>query len=144
MRHRFCLPTLDGFSTKRSPKDYYHLSRSEIAGAKRISQHAVPERTSCTSTPSTNRAHPAWRLCFSSSTANPACASVPTRRTPQFLAVLPTSFPVPPLARHTSASGSRKTARRRTIFGSIGSSRVYKYVHAGGQTEILIHACIRQ
>ena len=24
------------------------------------------------------------------------------------------------------------------------SSRVYKYVHAGGQTEILIHACIRQ
>jgi hypothetical protein len=49
------------------------------------------------------------------------------------------------LAGHTITSSSRKTARRRTIFGSIGSSRVYKYVHAGGvKTEILIHACIRQ
>jgi hypothetical protein len=37
------------------------------------------------------------------------------------------------LAGHTITSGSRKTARRRTICGSIGSSRVYKYVHAGGQ-----------
>src|SRR6202030_2936001 len=57
-------------------------------------RHAVPERASCTCTPSKHRAHPAWRLCFSSSTGNPACASVPTRRTPQFLAILPTSFPV--------------------------------------------------
>src|SRR5580704_4005544 len=34
-----CLPTLDGFSTKRLSKDYHQLSHSEIGDGKRIYQH---------------------------------------------------------------------------------------------------------
>jgi hypothetical protein len=60
-------------------------------------RHAVLERPSCTSTPSTHRPHPAWRLCFSSSTGNPACASVPPRRTPQYLATPRPRSPFSPL-----------------------------------------------